>query len=260
VTDRGLSDMKSGVRVGSVYKGRLVGPTDVLGKGGCTSSIMIPVKIQCGCGQRYAFDVEPVNGRMPGPVACPVCGADGTSAADSVIAASVPAKATFAAALAGGNRLHPATAPPSMAPAISPPSPPRPAAARAGVRLPGQVDRTQAEHEARAKISWGDAPTDVISDWRMQGFSQEEASSVGGTMFQQRAATSRANGIRKMVTGIGLMCVPVVAFLVFMTSGFFPIKLFAVTLMVGTYGGWLLLKGAFMFVAPKSEAGDVAEQ
>jgi len=24
----------------------------------------LPIKIQCGCGQKYAFDVEPVNGRM----------------------------------------------------------------------------------------------------------------------------------------------------------------------------------------------------
>jgi len=47
---------------------------------------MIPVKIQCGCGQRYAFDVEPVNGRMPVPVACPTCGADGTAAANECIA------------------------------------------------------------------------------------------------------------------------------------------------------------------------------
>ena len=47
---------------------------------------MIPVKIQCGCGQRYAFDVEPVNGRMATPVACPVCGADGTATANEVIA------------------------------------------------------------------------------------------------------------------------------------------------------------------------------
>lgn len=47
---------------------------------------MMPVKIQCGCGQRYAFDVEPFCGRMPFPVACPVCGADGTRAADEVIA------------------------------------------------------------------------------------------------------------------------------------------------------------------------------
>jgi hypothetical protein len=47
---------------------------------------MIPVKIQCGCGQRYAFEIEPVCGRMFTPVACPVCGADGTGAANDVIA------------------------------------------------------------------------------------------------------------------------------------------------------------------------------
>jgi hypothetical protein len=47
---------------------------------------MIPVKIQCGCGQRYAFDIEPVCGRMLGRVACPVCGMDGTRVANEVIA------------------------------------------------------------------------------------------------------------------------------------------------------------------------------
>ena len=35
---------------------------------------MIPIKIQCGCGQRYAFDAEPV------------CGEDGTTTANEVIA------------------------------------------------------------------------------------------------------------------------------------------------------------------------------
>ena len=108
---------------------------------------MIPVKIQCGCGQRYAFDVEPVNGHMPGAVACPVCGADGTSAAESVIAQSLAAQAPVAVA-----RLRPAIAAPSMALASTASPAPRPAPSR-GVLLPGQVDRTQAEHEARAKIS-----------------------------------------------------------------------------------------------------------
>src|SRR5438034_5182066 len=221
---------------------------------------MIPVKIQCGCGQRYAFDVEPVNGRMPGAVACPVCGADGTSAADSVIAQRLAAQAPVAVAPVGMARLRPATAAPSMAPA-SPASPAiRPAPSRGGVKLPGQVDRTQAEHEARAKISWGDPPADVISYLRMQGFSYEEASSLVGAMFRERAATIRANGIRKSFIGIGLICVPVVALLVFLSMGYLPIKLFAVTLMIGTYGAWTLLKGVIMFLAPKSEPGDVAEQ
>ena len=47
---------------------------------------MIPVKIQCSCGQRYAFDVEPVCGRMLSRVACPVCGVDGTRTANEIIA------------------------------------------------------------------------------------------------------------------------------------------------------------------------------
>jgi hypothetical protein len=63
-----------------------------------------------------------------------------------------------------------------------------------------------------------------------------------------------------MFMGIGLVCVPIVAFFVFASMGVFPLKLFAVTLMVGCWGAWLLLKGTIMFCAPKSEPGDVADQ
>ena len=64
---------------------------------------MIPVKIECGCGQRYAFDVEPVNGRMPTPVVCPVCGMDGTAAANASIAHFVTAQAALAASSSSGG-------------------------------------------------------------------------------------------------------------------------------------------------------------
>ena len=53
---------------------------------------MLPVKIQCGCGQRYAFDIEPVCGRMMGRVACPVCGLDGTRVANEIIAFTLAAE------------------------------------------------------------------------------------------------------------------------------------------------------------------------
>ena len=59
---------------------------------------MIPIKIQCGCGQKYGFDVEPVQGRLPSPVACPSCGADGTTAANEIIAQSAPLAAAAAPA------------------------------------------------------------------------------------------------------------------------------------------------------------------
>jgi hypothetical protein len=53
---------------------------------------MVPIKIQCGCGQKYAFDVEPVNGRMTSAVACPICGVDGTTAANEMIAQTLVAQ------------------------------------------------------------------------------------------------------------------------------------------------------------------------
>jgi hypothetical protein len=46
----------------------------------------IPVKILCACGQKYAFEVQPRDGKMPAPVACPVCKRDGTAEANRIIA------------------------------------------------------------------------------------------------------------------------------------------------------------------------------
>jgi hypothetical protein len=43
------------------------------------------IKIQCACGTKFKFDVEPVNGMMPAPVHCPTCNADATVAANVVI-------------------------------------------------------------------------------------------------------------------------------------------------------------------------------
>lgn len=44
------------------------------------------IKIQCGCGVRFAFEVEPIQGKMPIPLACPRCGADQTAQANHQIA------------------------------------------------------------------------------------------------------------------------------------------------------------------------------
>ena len=47
---------------------------------------MIPVKIYCACGQKYSFEVQPRDGWMPVPIACPVCHRDGTEQANQIIA------------------------------------------------------------------------------------------------------------------------------------------------------------------------------
>jgi len=54
--------------------------------------VKVPVKIVCSCGQKYAFDVYPLNGRMPSPIRCPVCGVDGTVVANEIIALALKAQ------------------------------------------------------------------------------------------------------------------------------------------------------------------------
>lgn len=53
---------------------------------------MIELKVQCDCGQKFKFDVEPVNGQMPFRVNCPICGADGTDKANSLLQQMAPAR------------------------------------------------------------------------------------------------------------------------------------------------------------------------
>ena len=53
---------------------------------------MVAIKIICGCGQKYAFNVYPLNGQMPAPIQCPVCGMDGTAVANEAIARALGAQ------------------------------------------------------------------------------------------------------------------------------------------------------------------------
>jgi hypothetical protein len=88
---------------------------------------MLDIKVQCDCGQRYQFEVEPVDGRMPASISCPACGLEGTDKANQLI------QEKLAQALAGQTpprpRIRLATAaapPPEEAAAASPSSPPPP--------------------------------------------------------------------------------------------------------------------------------------
>jgi hypothetical protein len=109
---------------------------------------MIPIKIHCPCGQKYAFNVEPVNGRMNGAVQCPACGADGTEAANAQLALALGAAAG-----------------PASVPAAGVLPPPLPQQWREGESLPppghpslrGDMG-TYATNPARIKVDWGRVP------------------------------------------------------------------------------------------------------
>ena len=46
------------------------------------------VKIQCDCGAKFKFEVEPWRGHLPVPIHCPQCGSDATNAAEAQLGAA----------------------------------------------------------------------------------------------------------------------------------------------------------------------------
>jgi len=133
-------------------------------------------------------------------------------------------------------------------------------APRTGVPPPGQFDPTQAEFEARAKILWGDPPEEVTTYLISHGIGYKEASGMVSAMFQERAATLRGIGIKKIVIGSALLAVPVVAYLIFVRLGEILVETFLFTLIAGACGLWIFIGGWNLLLAPKSRSGDVADQ
>jgi hypothetical protein len=103
---------------------------------------MITVKVQCGCGQKFSFDVEPVNGRMPQSVKCPVCGADGTAAANEIITRTLPPRRP------AGLGIH---RPPEISAPATAHTPP-PLAVAAAPAIPGRPYPTTAKSGAKTKV------------------------------------------------------------------------------------------------------------
>ncbi|MGA3267765.1 MAG: hypothetical protein ABSE16_13185 [Verrucomicrobiota bacterium] len=86
------------------------------------------LKLVCGCGQKYKFNVEPLGGRMPFAVKCPVCGADGTSAANAILdekSVTQPILLSTAGAAAIGAPVSPGLSIKRPTPAPAPLPPPR---------------------------------------------------------------------------------------------------------------------------------------
>lgn len=87
------------------------------------------LKVLCGCGTKYKFDVEPVGGRMPVRVTCPSCGVDGTDTANNLLtqhlpsqSSAIPVAMVAAVPVMSGLRIN--SSAPAIAPAGNIPIPP----------------------------------------------------------------------------------------------------------------------------------------
>jgi len=91
---------------------------------------MRELKVQCDCGQKFKFDVEPVNNQMPFTVACPICNRDGTEKANMLLRAQAgvaPAPAGVPIPLTHAMPVPPPPTPMPMAAAVASAPAPMPA-------------------------------------------------------------------------------------------------------------------------------------
>jgi hypothetical protein len=125
------------------------------------------IKVQCDCGQKFKFDVDPVNGEVPFQVKCPVCGLDGTPRANVILQqalASMPAppppppRPVGLSVSAAPQPIAPQSAPPPapMRPAglsINRPQTPPPAPAQTSSAKDQDEDSDESESEGGVKVT-----------------------------------------------------------------------------------------------------------
>ena len=87
------------------------------------------LKIECACGQKIAFEVEPENGAMPCDLPCPSCQSDVTGLANADIQRQLSVVTAAPAVAPTGARLR--VSAPSHAPAAAPAAPEAPAVSAA---------------------------------------------------------------------------------------------------------------------------------
>ena len=122
-----------------------------------------------------------------------------------------------------------------------------------------QLTREQMETQARAKILWGESQEAVVTFLISYGMDAQEAWGVVQELQAERAATIRVSGIKKIIIGVVCVLVPIGSFVAFKKAGVLPVKLFAVTVVIGLFGGWKFVSGIFNIIFPESEQGDLAD-
>jgi hypothetical protein len=232
---------------------------------------MVELKIHCACGQKYKFEVEPVNNRMTFAVACPACGANGTEQANallgqmSIFKQIEPAPAPAPAAIPPPPPVVPRPPVPSLslssatqtAAAVRSAPAARPGAAKLGV---APANPEQVEAEARAKILWGDKPDEVTHFLMIQGFTHEEASEKVRTMIKERIRTIRAKGVVKTLGGVVVTAGSGGFLWLLLKAGFFSPFVLGLVGLACVLGLWLLFNGLLKALAPGTQLGDASEE
>ena len=190
---------------------------------------MIELKVHCDCGQKYKFDVEPVNGTMPFTVACTVCKSDGTPKANAmlqqmaifkpIVTTSIHAPVAMAAPL-------PIAPPPSG----SPPAPPPPIG----------VSRLRINAAAPEATSTVDTPPPIGAlSGTPPPFSARPRPGAAPAPAEVEPGKEPSFALGLLGALVGALVGGIIYFVVFKFTGHIVLLRYVLALGVGALAGWL---------------------
>jgi hypothetical protein len=109
------------------------------------------------------------------------------------------------------------------------------------------------EDEARARITWGEAPERVLDYLKTMGWGEADASAFIAQLQQERSAQNRMDGIVKILWGVGLIAL---GFVWFDFSYSMTCLFGGGALCLGGVGK--IVQGLVMLMAPRTEKGDLS--
>jgi hypothetical protein len=112
--------------------------------------------------------------------------------------------------------------------------------------------------EARAEITWGKSPEQVLAMLQAKGVGDKDALALIEELMKERAASIRGDGVKKTVIGSLFCLAPVSYYFVSVWLGSLNLKFFAGLLVVGVIGIAKLTNGLSMLLRPGSVTGDLA--
>ena len=112
--------------------------------------------------------------------------------------------------------------------------------------------------DARAKIIWGESPAKVLAFLQSKSVGDKDAFELIEELMKERAASIRAEGLKKTWIGVLLVLAPVVYYYATRFLGHWSLEFFAALIVLGAVGLAKITKGLSMVLRPRAVTGDLA--
>lgn len=113
--------------------------------------------------------------------------------------------------------------------------------------------------EARAKIMWGESPEKIRAYLMSKNVGEKDAAALLDEIVSERAASIRADGLKKIWLGGVFVAAPIVYYFVtHLYVGYWSLKFFAALIVLAAVGIAKLTSGISMVLRPRAVRGDLA--